>query len=70
MKPPRMVEEMDLIQVRYSHGMPGASAYLCGRRLIVRLQALPSSRRRTFSAILWRHQNGAKRRAVPEELGP
>ncbi|TXN70490.1 IS5 family transposase [Methylobacterium sp. WL6] len=25
---------------------------------------------RTLSAILWRHQNGAKRRAVPEELGP
>ncbi len=26
--------------------------------------------RRTVSAILWRHQNGAKWRSVPEELGP
>ena len=26
--------------------------------------------RRTFPAILWRHQNGAKRRDVSEELGP
>ena len=26
--------------------------------------------RRTLSAILWRHQNGAKWRAVPAELGP
>ncbi|CAO4144761.1 hypothetical protein LPLAFNJD_LOCUS1773 [Methylorubrum aminovorans] len=26
--------------------------------------------RRTISAILWRHQNGAKWRAIPEDLGP
>jgi transposase len=26
--------------------------------------------RRTIEAILWRHQNGAKWRAIPEELGP
>lgn len=26
--------------------------------------------RRTVGAILWRHDNGAKRRAVPAELGP
>lgn len=26
--------------------------------------------RRTISAILWRHQNGAKWRSVPSELGP
>ncbi len=26
--------------------------------------------RRTLSAILWRHQNGAKWWAVPAELGP
>ena len=26
--------------------------------------------RRTLSAILWRHQNGAKWRAIPAELGP
>ncbi len=26
--------------------------------------------RRTMSAILWRHQDGAKWRAIPEELGP
>ena len=26
--------------------------------------------RRTISAILWRHDNGAKWRAVPTELGP
>jgi transposase len=30
----------------------------------------PQDLRRTFEAILWRHQNGAKWRAVPEELGP
>jgi transposase len=30
----------------------------------------PHDLRRTLSAILWRHQNGAKWRAVPEELGP
>ena len=26
--------------------------------------------RRTIEAILWRHQNGAKWRAIPAELGP
>ena len=26
--------------------------------------------RRTLSAILWRHQNGAKWRSIPAELGP
>lgn len=26
--------------------------------------------RRTFEAILWRHQNGAKWRSIPAELGP
>ena len=26
--------------------------------------------RRTISALLWRHRNGAKWRAVPDELGP
>ena len=26
--------------------------------------------RRTIGAILWRHQNGAKWRALPEEVGP
>ncbi len=26
--------------------------------------------RRTIEAILWRHQNGAKWRAIPGELGP
>jgi transposase len=26
--------------------------------------------RRTVEAIIWRHQNGAKWRALPEELGP
>jgi transposase len=32
---------------------------------------VPSSNlRRTISAILWRHTNGAKWRAVPAELGP
>ena len=30
----------------------------------------PSNLRRTVSAILWRHQNGAKWRAIPEEFGP
>jgi len=30
----------------------------------------PQDLRRTLSAILWRHQNGAKWRAVPIELGP
>ncbi len=30
----------------------------------------PSDLRRTMSAILWRHENGAKWRALPAELGP
>jgi transposase len=30
----------------------------------------PSNLRRTISAILWRHENGAKWRSVPSELGP
>ena len=30
----------------------------------------PRHLRRTISAILWRHDNGAKWRAVPDELGP
>jgi transposase len=30
----------------------------------------PGNLRRTISAILWRHRNGAKWRAIPEELGP
>src|SRR4029078_11871186 len=30
----------------------------------------PQDLRRTISAILRRHQNGAKWRAIPEELGP
>ena len=30
----------------------------------------PQDLRRTISAILWRHENGAKWRAIPEELGP
>jgi transposase len=30
----------------------------------------PQDLRRTLAAILWRHQNGAKWRAVPADLGP
>jgi transposase len=30
----------------------------------------PQDLRRTLSAILWRHQNGAKWPAVPEAFGP
>ena len=30
----------------------------------------PQNLRRTLSAILWRHQNGAKWRAIPVDLGP
>ena len=30
----------------------------------------PKDLRRTISAILWRHENGAKWRALPAELGP
>ena len=30
----------------------------------------PQDVRRTLSAILWRHENGAKWRSVPSELGP
>jgi transposase len=30
----------------------------------------PRNLRRTIEAILWRHQNGAKWRSVPAELGP
>jgi transposase len=30
----------------------------------------PQDLRRTLSAILWRHENGAKGRAIPADLGP
>ena len=30
----------------------------------------PQDLRRTISAIVWRHQNGAKWRAIPAEFGP
>jgi transposase len=30
----------------------------------------PKDLRRTISAIIWRHQNGAKWRAIPADLGP
>ncbi len=30
----------------------------------------PQDLQRTISAILWRHQNGAKWRSIPEDLGP
>ena len=30
----------------------------------------PRDLRRTLDAILWRHENGAKWRAIPAELGP
>jgi transposase len=30
----------------------------------------PQDLRRTLSAILWRHRNGAKWRAIPADLGP
>jgi transposase len=30
----------------------------------------PTNLRRTISAILWRHENGAKWRSLPTELGP
>ena len=30
----------------------------------------PKDLRRTLSAILWRHENGAKWRAIPADLGP
>src|SRR3712207_6511341 len=30
----------------------------------------PQDLRRTIAAILWRHQNGAKGRSVPSDLGP
>jgi len=30
----------------------------------------PRELRRTISAILWRHENGAKWRAIPADLGP
>lgn len=30
----------------------------------------PKELRRTITAIIWRHQNGAKWRSIPAELGP
>ncbi len=35
-----------------------------------RAKVAPQNLRQTMDAILWRHQNGAKWRAVPEVLGP
>ena len=33
-------------------------------------KAQPKDLRRTISAIVWRHENGAKWRAIPADLGP
>ena len=33
-------------------------------------KTLPKDLRQTISAILWRHQNGAKWRSIPAKLGP
>jgi transposase len=41
-----------------------------GRGLPATCQSAPSDLRRTVSAILWRHENGVKWRALPAELGP
>jgi transposase len=30
----------------------------------------PQDLRRTISALVWRHENGAKGRAIPSDLGP
>lgn len=35
-----------------------------------RAKVAPKDLRQTMSAIVWRHQNGAKWRAVPDVLGP
>jgi len=35
-----------------------------------RAKVAPSNLRRTISGILWRHENGAKWRALPSDLGP
>ena len=35
-----------------------------------RCKTPPKELRRTMSAIVWRHQNGAKWRSIPAELGP
>ena len=35
-----------------------------------RAKVAPRHLRRTIGAILWRHDNGAKWRALPEEFGP
>ena len=35
-----------------------------------RAKVAPKDLRQTMEAILWRHQNGAKWRAVPDVLGP
>lgn len=35
-----------------------------------RAKVAPKDLRQTMGAILWRHQNGAKWRAVPDVLGP
>ena len=35
-----------------------------------RVETAPQDLRRTLSAIVWRHTNGAKWRSVPAELGP
>jgi transposase len=35
-----------------------------------RAKTPPRNLRRTISAIVWRHQNGAKWRSIPAELGP
>ena len=46
------------------------AAGAAGRGVPPEGQTPPQDLRRTLSAILWRHENGAKWRAVPEALGP
>ena len=54
---------------------PEPMAAIVGMRTLVEAcrppaKVPPQHLRRTIGAILWRHDNGAKWRAVPDELGP
>src|SRR3954447_16375242 len=56
------------------HGPPPVRRHLCRpqaqRGVNAKNFATRPDLRRTMSAIVWRHQNGAKWRAIPAELGP
>src|SRR4051812_10375344 len=59
----------------FAHALSGTVLHHAQGRHVIEAcrpkgKTAPKELRRTISAIVWRHQNGAKWRAIPAELGP